>query len=71
MPHTDQHPPTLLEAARKLLLADKRSTLEIHKQSGLPVFWLRKLRSGETKDPSVNRVQALYEFLSNTKLLKL
>lgn len=68
MPDKNCQSPTLLERTRELLAADRRSTLELHKASGLSFYWLRKIRAGVIKDPSVNSVQALYEFLSNNKL---
>jgi len=41
---------------------------EIYKETQLPYYWLKKFRSGEIKDPSVNRVQRLYEYLAGRKL---
>ena len=41
---------------------------EIYKETHLPYYWLKKLSSGEIRDPSVNRVQRLYEFLAGRKL---
>lgn len=66
MPQSTQ--PTLLEKTVALLDADPRSSLEIHHASGLSFYWLRAMREGRARDPSVNRVQALYEFLTGTKL---
>jgi len=62
------HTRTLHEAVRTLLREDPRSVLEIHKESGLPFYWLRKMKAGAIPDPGVNRTQALYEFLTNTQL---
>ena len=42
--------------------------LEIHKQSGISFYWLKRFSEGRLRDPSVNRVQALYEFLTNKTL---
>ena len=42
--------------------------LEIYKETNLPYYWLKKFRSGEIKEPSVNRVQRLYEFLAGREL---
>jgi hypothetical protein len=42
--------------------------MDVHKESGLPYYWLRKLVYGAVPDPSVNRIQALYEFLTNSRL---
>lgn len=41
---------------------------EIYKETHLPYYWLKKFSSGEIKDPSVNRVQRLYEYLAGRKL---
>lgn len=37
--------------------------------TGIPFYWLRKFSGGEIKDPGVNRVQCLWEFLAGRKLL--
>lgn len=68
MPETLYQRRTLHRTALELLIADKRTLLEIHKQSGLPFYWLRKLRADAIPEPGVNRIQALYEFLTNTQL---
>lgn len=34
----------------------------------LPYYWLKKFSSGTIKDPSVNRVEKLYEYLAKRKL---
>lgn len=59
---------SLLHRTRTLLSRDTRSLLDLHKESGLPFYWLKKLSAGEIKDPSVNRIQRLYEFLSKRTL---
>jgi hypothetical protein len=60
---------SLHKVTRHLLFEDKRSLLDIHKSSGVPYHWLKKFSSDIFANPSVNRVQCLYEFLSGTKLL--
>lgn len=52
----------------ELLRLDKRTLLEVHKESGLPFYWLRKFHACKIAEPSVNKVQALYEFLTNKPL---
>lgn len=64
---------TLMEKTRELLRASERSLPEIYadlRSEGIDIsyFWLRKFSSGSVRDPSVNKVQALYEFLSGTTL---
>jgi hypothetical protein len=61
-------PGSLLLKTRKLLSTDARTLLDIHKQSDLPFFWLLEFKRGRTDGANVNRVQALYEFLSAKKL---
>ena len=51
------------------LLKENKLTLpELYRETHIPFYWLKKFSSGEIKDPSVNRVQALYEYLSGRKL---
>lgn len=61
---------TLLEKTLMLMKRSQRQkTLpEISKDTGLPFYWLRKFASGDISDPSVNKVQILYEYLSGTPL---
>lgn len=47
---------------RKLIL------MNISFETGLKVPWLKKFANGEIDDPSVNRIQILYEFLTNSTL---
>lgn len=60
---------SLMEITRQMLKDSKKSLPEIYKESGIPFYWLRKFASGEIKNPSVNRVQRLYEYLSGTSLI--
>jgi predicted transcriptional regulator len=57
---------TLLEKTKELLKEDGRTLLDIHLQSNIPFYWLQKFP--HSKDPSVNRVEKLYNFLSKEKL---
>lgn len=52
----------LNERPRKLLLAN------ISFETGLTVPWLKKFAIGEIENPSVNRIQKLYEFLTGKSL---
>ena len=65
MPHSDAQG-SLLEETLKLL--QNTNLKKIHEETGLPYDWLRKLTS--TENPSVNRVQRLYEHLTGKTLLK-
>lgn len=63
------HPGSLMQQTRELLKASELGLLGIYKSSGLPFYWLRKFASGEFRNPSVNRVQFLYEHLTSKPLL--
>lgn len=48
---------------------DKRQDVEqIMRETGLPYHWLVAMSKGEVKNPGVNRLQFLYEYLSGTEL---
>lgn len=59
---------SLHQRTLELLRQSGKSLPILYKETGIPFFWLRKFSSGVIKNPSVNRVQALYEYLSSTKL---
>lgn len=59
---------TLLQATFDLLQKDTRNLMELMNDTGLPLYWLRDMRAGTIANPSVNRVQFLYERLSGRKL---
>ena len=60
-------PGTLLMKTRELLTGQDLNQIAV--QTGLPYQWLKKLALGRTINPSVNRVQKLYEHLSDRKLI--
>lgn len=43
-------------------------TLQVHKDTGLPFHWLKRLRENQIENPSVNRIQKLYEYLTGQPL---
>jgi len=59
---------TLMKETHELFLIDGRSSEDLYFETGLPIAWLKKFRSESIDNPSVNRVQYLYEFLTATKL---
>jgi hypothetical protein len=59
---------SLYQITKQLLRQSPLTLGQVHRESGLPLFWLRKFSSGEIRNPSVDRVQSLYEFLSKKKL---
>ena len=53
---------------RELLAASTVPRLEIYKATDIPPNWLWAFENGHVPDPSVNRVECLYNFLSSTPL---
>lgn len=64
-----EQPGTLMEEVQRLLQERKDVThLAIYNALRIPPSWIRKFQKGHFPNPGVNRVQALYEFLSGKKL---
>ncbi len=63
-------PGSLLTTTRQLIKDDERTMLIIAQMSGIPFFWLKKFTAGEIRNPSVNRVQYMYELLTKKELIK-
>lgn len=61
-------PGSLMKRTRELLL-ERDDMVEVIVGTRLPHLWLYNFRRGYFTNPSVNRVQVLYEYLSNTKLV--
>lgn len=61
-------PGTLLTRTLTLLHDREKDILTIANESGIPFYWVRHFATGKTKDPSVNKVQALYEYLTQKQL---
>lgn len=55
----------LFERTIELLENCELSLAEIANMSGLGFEWLRKLKADKIKDPSVNKIQELHDFLVN------
>jgi len=60
---------TLLAKTIELLKADKRTLRMVGQATDIPYYWLKKLSAGEIDNPSVNRIQQLFEFLAKKRLL--
>jgi len=60
---------TLLARTREHLLNSELSYLTIYKATGLTPNWLSLLAQGKLPNPSVNKVQQLFEHLTGTKLV--
>lgn len=63
-------PGSLMTETLRLLKERKETLINISDKTEIPFYWLRKFLGGEINDPSVNRVQRLYEYLSGTQLVK-
>jgi len=61
-------PQSLMLATIKL--AKERDLVTISFETNIPFYWLRKFITECYKNPSVNRVQHLYEHLTSSKLIK-
>lgn len=61
--------PTLLERTLELLRETQESYLDIYKATGLRPSWLVQLNTGKIQDPSVRKIQALYEHLAQRELV--
>lgn len=59
---------TLLDKTLDLLKEEERPLQDISHDTGISLYWLQKMKTASIPDPSVNRTQELYEYLSNNKL---
>lgn len=62
----DQPLSLMRETGRLLEGAD---LIQISAETSLSFYWLKKLAAGQFRNPSVNRVQFLYEHLTKSPLL--
>lgn len=61
-------PGTLMLKTLELLKKDSRNLSDISIDTGISFFWLQRFSTCSMKNPSVNRVQYLYEQLAKTLL---
>jgi hypothetical protein len=54
--------------ARTIELLNGQDLLELYSETSIPYYWLRTFARGVYKNPSVNRVQFLYEYLTQKSL---
>lgn len=59
---------TLLQRTRELIKQSDQSYSQMFAGSGLEPNWISGVATGRIKDPSVNRIQKLYEYLAGSKL---
>ena len=69
----EEFKPTLCErtyrALRDRIEASTEETVrDMAAQAGLDYYWLRQFSTGSIKDPSVNRIERLYHFLTGQTL---
>lgn len=58
----------LLTYTRNRLIACEQSYLQIYRETGLTPNWLSLLAQGKIAEPSVNKIQKLYEYLTGRPL---
>lgn len=61
-------PAKLMVTVQNLIKDDPRSLPELYRDCGVPFYWLKKFIDGGYQNPSVNRVEYLYTFLSGKEL---
>jgi hypothetical protein len=69
MKYQEHLPGSLMAETAKLLKESGKAPQDIYAETGLPFHWVKKFATGEFENPSVNRVQFLYEYLSGNALL--
>lgn len=52
----------------ELLKAYPLTLPAVYKDTGIPYYWLKKFKADEIADPSVNRVEKLYEYLTRSSI---
>lgn len=52
----------------ELLAATSKTQLEIYKHTDIAPNWVYMFVNGQIPDPSVNRIEVLYNYLSETPL---
>jgi hypothetical protein len=62
-------PSSLMLETIRLLKNTNKKLFTISLDTRIPFHWLNKFRDGVYINPSVNRVQYLYEYLTNTKIV--
>lgn len=66
--HTAQRGCSLLEKTKELLEKYDGSYMEVYAKTGLQPSWISAMATGRVREPSVNKVQRLYEFLTGRAL---
>lgn len=58
-----------MHATLELLRNSEESIDEVARKADVSFYWLRKFSAGTARDPSVNKVQRVYEYLAQRPLL--
>ena len=61
-------PGTLMKKVLELFIKDGRTPLQLQIDHGVPFYWVKALQAGTIKNPSVNRIEYLYNLLSKKPL---
>ena len=61
-------PGTLMQRVLKLLDEDERTPLDLYYAHGIPFYWTKSIIEGSVDNPSVNRMEALYNILAKQPL---
>lgn len=64
----DGHGGSLLVKTKRMLQDCPNDYMTIRDATGCSVWWLSNFKRGLLRDPSVNKVQKLYEYLSGAEL---
>lgn len=59
---------SLLSKTKELLTEHQGTYFDIYDKTGIQPTWLSALATGRIKNPSVNKVQRLYEYLRGQPL---
>jgi len=59
---------SLLERTTTLLRSSDKTVTVICRDTGISRRWINYLKAGEYKDPGVNKIETLYNYLSGKKL---
>ena len=60
---------TLLEKTMKLIERSGKNPTQLANETGLGVRWMYRLIKGDYQDPSVNKIETIYNHLNKKKLL--
>lgn len=65
---TEEKECSLLTRTRDMLATNEASYLKVYMETGLSPNWLSQFANRKIKEPSVNKVQRLYEYLIGREL---